>query len=187
MNSLRGCLGLTLVPLAFLGGCMGSLRPAWKWIERGHIQVVGERDERQFPVLAQTDDGEYVAIRVYELADAPVTLVASLDDLPLAKVNQDLRNSIDAGGDHEYFRVERQPSGRLLASLEEPTTHDAKLQGWYEIDKGAVRPQRVLHYGPGLAFEVMPWILAAGIAAAAAATFVIAKLTSRGGQASGVP
>jgi hypothetical protein len=96
-------------------------------------------------------------------------------------INRDLRSYIDDHQDlsrppYPYFKILKRENGAIDVTLIGPTRKDHKNQSWYRIQNGKITPQRWLSYGPGFAFEVMPYTLLAGLVSAVAANLVWRKL-----------
>jgi len=58
-------------------------------------------------------------------------------------------------------------------TLQVPTLHDSKVQGWYSVRSGQVIPDKMLSYGPGFAFVVIPLSLAAGVVSVLAFALIV--------------
>jgi len=92
-------------------------------------------------------------------------------------INKQLRDSISSAGSHEYFSILNQNGKQPLdISVEVPTAHDSKSKGWYRIESGQIIPQKILFYGPGFAFMVIPWTLGAGLLTSLSFIFITRKL-----------
>ena len=141
---------------------MVSLPLIWNWQERATIHPVTDSEKDFFPILARSNEGKYIVAR---FRDLPIgtTLVSSVSREDEEKINRDLCNSIGWSGYYRYFQVLADENGALHVSLEVPTTHDSKVKGWYTLKQGSITPQRIVRYGPGFAFIVMPWTLVAGL------------------------
>lgn len=152
---------LGLLPPIFLGSCYFSISPVWHWLERSAIHPVGEDEESFFPVLVRSDDGKYLAARSNDIPKGSkfVLSVARGDE---ERINRDLRASVGATGNYRFFQVLGEEGGATQVVLEEPTTRDRMLKGWYSLKAGTLTPQKILTYGPGFAFEVIPWSLMVG-------------------------
>jgi len=148
--------------MVFLGNCVSSLRPIWNWQERAAIHSVAQSEKKFFPVLARSADGKYLAAQLEDLPIGAV-LVYSVTREEEKKINRDLCDSIGWAGDYRYFRVLTEEEGTIQVSLEVPTTHDSKIKGWYVLKQGSIIPQRIVKYGPGFAFIVMPWTVLASL------------------------
>lgn len=156
---------------------MLSIRPIWEWRDRARIRPVREADKAYFPVLARTADGKYVAAPMGELpSGAILVLLVTRDEEE--KINRDLRNSIDGAGERRFFEVLSEEHEVVNVSLEVPTNRERKKKGWYAMKRGSIEPQKIVSYGPGFAFLVMPWTLLAGLGAVA-----VCRLVVRGGGA----
>jgi hypothetical protein len=115
-----------------------------------------------FPVLARAKDGSFVVKGLGDESN-PSDIVLKLEGVDLSRVNHDLGSSIGSKGSYEYFKVISNSGERNYASLEVPTLQESKHQSWYSLEKETIIPDRILMYGPGFAFVVMPWTLGAGL------------------------
>ena len=160
-------LWVLLTVLAFLGGCFASLRPIWSIEEKGWIKDVGVSIPGYFPLLGhgEKESGTYRVIYFRDLAGGrPVTQVSEAD---LDDINRQLDATVSSTpSKYPYFQILSRHGHSLDVSLEVPTVRDSRTKGWYRIDGGAITPQRIMTYGPGFAFVVMPFILLAGVISA---------------------
>ncbi|HEX3602227.1 MAG TPA: hypothetical protein VHU84_18885 [Lacipirellulaceae bacterium] len=163
MPRLPKWLFMFLLPIVFMGGCTASLRIVWRWLEPGHIHPVQDKDLDEFPVLVRDRLGKYSVDSLGKISMDNTIVTNNFDS---SAINRDLNRSIGGSGDHTYFQIVSQTPEATSISLEFPTLHDSKLQGWYDIRQGKVFPTKEMLYGPGFAFLVMPWSFAAGLVAA---------------------
>jgi hypothetical protein len=154
-------LFVLLVPLLFLGGCVSSLRPAWSLIERRWIRPVQEPDKPHFPVLVRGSDGIFAPATLGHMPPESVVVTSGLDE---PAINRDLNARIDSKGDYKFFQVLERTSDVTRVTLEVPTMKDSKLQSWYDIRGSEVLPQKIMRYGPGFAFFVIPPTALCGLA-----------------------
>jgi len=162
MFKLPTWLVLLLIPVVFFGSCTLSIVPIWSWHEYRSVRDVEADYTGGFPVLCQTEDGQYVVTRLgYVPADAAIVVAVNQDIEDDA--NRDLRASVGSPGEYRFFRILENQNGVVRVSLELPTNQDVRVKGWYSLENGQVVPERLLSYGPGMAFVVMPWTLLAGL------------------------
>ena len=165
-----------LTVLAFFGGCTASLRPIWFIAERRWIEPIVQGVPDDFPVLAHgtSDQSVYRVIRWQDISNSvPVTTINEIDE---GEINRQLRASISTKPSrYKYFRILDRAENRIDVSLEIPTFHESRTRSWYRIEDGVVLPQKMMTYGPGFAFVVLPFSLMAG----AAAVFLFRVVTKR--------
>ena len=166
-------LSLALVPVVFYGGCSASLRPIWEWQDRLATHAVTDAERHLVPVLAMLN-GKYVVRR--QGGEEGATVVTSVTRSDERKINRDLCDLIGWDGYYPWFQILDEKDGVVHVSLETPTLRDSKRKGWYSIQNGAITLERVLFYGPGFAFIVLPWAVAAGIACVVIFWLLIRKL-----------
>lgn len=133
-----------------------------------------------FPILAH-DSSDHTVYRVVKWLDlsnsAPVTAINEIDE---DKINRQLTASVSTRPSrYRYFRILKRVDNRLDVSLEIPTLQDARTRGWYRIENGVVLPQRIMAYGPGFAFVVMPFSIMAGVAAVFLFRFVTRRYRNK--------
>ena len=139
-------LNLFLLPLIFVGGCVGSTPFMWSWLENRYVVPVSDNEEH-FPVLVVDSSGSYAAEFLTDLPAGSEIVVHEFDE---SKINSDLNRSIERISNHRYFHVIKRSPNVTAVTLEYPTPNDSKLQGWYDIQQGKIVPTRILHYGPDL-------------------------------------
>ena len=163
-------LFLLLLPLLFFGGCVASIKPAWKWTERRWIRSVTESDRPNFPVLTRGSDGIFAPASLGHMPSGSVVVTSGLDD---PAINRDLSARIGLNRDHEFFRVLERSGDLTRVTLEVPTLRDSRIQSWYDVVGDQVVPRKIMRYGPGFAFAVIPVSAACGIAAVASFWLVV--------------
>ena len=151
-----------LLTAVFFGSCVLFLIPVWNLCERFAVHQITEPEKKNFPVLARSPDGKYVACRLSELPTG-VLPVTSISREKEQEINRNLCDSIGWNGYHRYFQVLTEENGLIQVSLEVPTLHDSKTVGWYAIQQGSIIPQRIVSYGPGFAFIAMFWTFIASL------------------------
>lgn len=154
-------LFLLLLPVLFLGGCFASLQPVWGWMERGWIRPASELDKSRFPVLVRGADGVFAPASLGAIPPDSLVVTSSLDN---PAINRDLNTMINSNADYKFFEVLDRTSDRTRVSLEVPTTRNTKLQTWYDIADNQIFPQKIMSYGSGFAFLVLPFTSACGLA-----------------------
>jgi hypothetical protein len=164
MIRLPAWLFIFLIPVMFLGGCTFSLPSIWKWKEKAVIQPVLESNKKWFPVLVRSASGKFGVGSLGDLPDGTqmVTVVRAEEE---SRINQDLCSSISRPDGYRYFQILSEHEGAIQVSVEVPTQKDSMRKGWYSIRNGSITPERILSYGPGFAFLVIPWSFGAGIVA----------------------
>jgi hypothetical protein len=150
-----------LLPVLFLGGCGASIRPLWTWTERGWIHPVEYSEIAHFPVLVRSASSVYSVAPLRNIPSGRIVVTSDFDE---TAINKDLNASIGSTADHRFFQVLERTSDRTSVTLELPTRHDSKLQGWYDIRNGEVIPQEMMRYGPGFAFFIIPMSTGCGVA-----------------------
>ena len=180
MFRIRRWIYLLLLPLVFFGGCTSSLPFVWSWLERSEVREA-EAGEKRFPVLVVDALGRYSA---ETFADVPAGRSLVLGGFDEVATNRDLNQSIGGSGAYPYFRVISKTPATTTVSLEMPTLHDSRVKAGYEISAGAIRPTKILRYGPGFAFRAMPWSIGAGIVAVAIFAFVFRPKVVAAGDSS---
>jgi hypothetical protein len=154
-------LFLLIAAVLFLGGCVSSIRPVWSWVERGWIHLATESDKPHFPVLVRGADRVFALATLGDIPTGSAIVTNGFDD---PAINRDLNARISSKGDHKFFQVLGRTSNVTRVTLEVPTTRDSMLKTWYDIRDDQVIPQRIMRYGPGFAFLVIPLSTACGIA-----------------------
>ena len=155
-------LFILAISSVFLGSCTLSLRPVWSWIERGAIRPVKDDKVKYFPVLAHSPDGRYFVANLGDQSEEE-QFVKSIENINESMINRDLCKSIGWDGYYPYFQILSKSAGVFHVSLEMPTLRDSKRKGWYFIQDGKILPERILSYGPGFAFLVMPCTFLVGL------------------------
>ncbi|MES2697687.1 MAG: hypothetical protein V4773_29760 [Verrucomicrobiota bacterium] len=112
------------------------------------------------PLLA-LKDGKYIVTGQSRAEGA--TVVTSVSRTDEKKINRDLCDQIGLKSDHAWFQVLEEKDGVTHVSLEAPTEGDSKRKGWYSLHRGEITLERIVYYGPGFAFLVLPWSIAAGV------------------------
>lgn len=161
MIRIQPWLFVLLLPVLFLGACWASARPVWRLLERGWIRAVKDSDRSYFPVLVYSAGSGY---SVASLGQIPPDSALVTTDFDQAAINKDLNALIASSDDYKFFQVLDRTSDVTSVTLEMPTRRDRKLQGWYDVHDGQVRPRKVMLYGPGFAFFVIPLTVACGVA-----------------------
>lgn len=152
-----------LLPVIFFGGCVSSVPPVWSWVERGRIREVQETDKARFPVLIRRADGIYSTAALGSIPTGSVLVTSGLDD---SAINRDLNARINLNTNYKHFKVLGRTADITHVTLEVPTMQDSKFQCWYDIRGGEVIPQKIVSYGPGFAFLVIPPTTLCGLALA---------------------
>ena len=150
-------LPIALTPIVFLGSCTASLGPIWEWQDAKMTHAVTEADRGNVPLLARKD-GKYVEHRQFE-GSTVVTVVNRADE---ALINRELSDSIGYKGEYRWFQVLEEKDGVMHVSLEAPYAKEGKRKGWYALHDGEITMERIVYYGPGFAFYVLPWTLGVG-------------------------
>ena len=153
-------LFVVLLPLLFFGGCVSSLRPVWSLIERGWIRPVKESDKPHFPVLVRGSDGTFAPATLGHMPSDSVAVTSGFDD---PAINRDLNARIGSKANYKFFQVLHRTPDVTRVTLEVPTMKDSKLQSWYDIRGSEIIPQKMMRYGPGFAFFVLPPSLLCGL------------------------
>lgn len=161
-----------LVPVMFLAGCALCLRPAWSLVERAYIRQVKTSDLSHFPVIARLPDSSYCWSK---LGDPVNNSVFVTNDFPEDAINRDLAVQAGWQNGYKYFHVLNHDAHTTSLSLEIPRRADGKYQAWYEVTDGRIVPKKVMVYGPGFAFTIIPPMALCGLAVA----FIFAKLVRR--------
>lgn len=144
-----------LVPIVFVAATIASLFPIWNGLERMKIHAVSEADRPLFPVLVQSIDHRYHVSTFGDILE-PSKLVTAISTNDQFKINEDLRRSIENSGSYQYFKILADENGQMTVEVEVPTIHDSVKKGWYSISAGRITPLRMVTYGPGFAFLVLP-------------------------------
>jgi len=160
MITLPSWLYNVLLVIVFSTICVVSIVPVVVCLEHLCIRSVTDRDKPFFPYLKVTSQGKFIAsVPSYPVSGAKlVTTVTKADE---EKINRDLNDSV-GGGSYRFFQVLSQESDLTQVSLEYPTVKDAKKRGWYSIRQGSVTPEKILSYGSGFAFLVLPLTIICG-------------------------
>jgi hypothetical protein len=156
-------LFLLLVPIFFLGGCVASVRPMWSILEKRWIRPVTDVDRSSFPILVRDQEAVFAAAMLDQVPSDSVAVTSGFDE---TSINKDLNARIANNGDFKFFRVLERTSDVTGVTLIFPTTADARIQSWYDIRGGVIIPQRIMSYGPGFAFVVIPPSVLCGLAVA---------------------
>ena len=155
-----------LTVLAFIGGCTASIRPIWSIAERRWIEPIEQVVPDYFPILAHSPSDQlvYLVVRWRDISNSvPVTAINKIDE---GEINKQLTASISTEPSrYKYFCILDRTENRIDVSLEIPSLQDSRTRSWYRIQNGVVLPQKIMTYGPGFAFVVIPFTLLAGIAA----------------------
>jgi hypothetical protein len=156
-------LYIALFPLVFFVTCTLAVGPAWDIQERQSIRLVKDVDSEIVPIVVKTNEGKFSIASLGDLGNAKsVKYVSAADE---KTINRDLCDSLGWNGrNYRFFQVLGHEGDTTQVSAEFPTVHDAKLKGWYSLRQGTLTPERILHYGPSFAMDVMPFTFAAGIA-----------------------
>jgi hypothetical protein len=155
---------VTLLSVVVLfGGCTIASVPLWEWQDRRATHPVKDSERSFFPLLA-IKDGKYVVTG--QRAAEGATVVTSISRRDEQKINRDLCGLLPFK-DYYYpwFTVLEEKDGVVRVSLEAPTGKESKRMGWYSLKEGVITMEQILYYGPGFAYIVLPWSMAAGIIA----------------------
>ncbi len=156
-------LFLLLLPLFFLGSCVASVRPMWSILEKRWIRPATDVHLSSFPILVQDQEALFAAAMLNQVPSNSVAVTSGFDE---TAINKDLNTLIANKGDFKFFRVLERTSDVTRVTLIFPTTADARIQSWYDVRGGEIIPQRIMSYGPGFAFVVIPPSVLCGLAVA---------------------
>lgn len=165
--------------MVFLTGFLFSIRPAWQVMEKWQTRAASLNSASYFYVVAKACDGteRFIIDRLGKdhvndcnfakqaSPDSPTSvLVTEFSPEDVNKINEDLSATVSQDGyKYEYFVVIKRGSDYTDVSLETPTKGDYWRKGWYRIESGQIRPQRICFYGPGWGLLMLPMMLAAGV------------------------
>lgn len=145
-----------MLPIVFLGGCTASIPLSWKTMEPLWIRNVSGHSLDYFFILTRSEKGE-IEETAYPQLTSSSNIVTPRSSSELDQINQSLWNLRFTGDfKHAYFKILEEDSSSMSVSLELPTLKDSMSKYWYRIEGGRAYPQKVLRYGPGFAFVVIP-------------------------------
>ncbi len=149
----------------FLACCLISLIPVWRGMEWFWIKDATSGDFDDFPVLVKSDEpNPKFRVGFTNHLNPAWTLVTIIDDNEIAMINRDLRSSISKKDfNYDFYKIVDRQNGYIDVSIEMPTLKNSKIKGWYRIQKDKIYSQKYLHYGPGFAIFVAPFILCFGL------------------------
>ena len=154
---------LLLLLLFFLGGFAASVPPLWSVLEKRWIRPATDVDRSSFPILVRDQEAVFAAAILNQVPSDSVAVTSGFDE---TAINKDLNTQIENKGDFKFFRVLERTSDVTRVTLIFPTTADARIQGWYDIRGGEIIPRKIMSYGPGFAFVVIPPSVLCGVAMA---------------------
>ncbi|MEO7345462.1 MAG: hypothetical protein ABIZ49_00410 [Opitutaceae bacterium] len=163
-------------PLIFFGGCALSVGPLWEWQELRATHPVRESEKDIFPLLA-LKNGKYIVTGQQTAEGAAI--VTSVSRPEEKKINRDLSDLVGQNHNYRWFRILEESGDVIRVSLEAPTGKESKRKGWYTLSHGLITPERIVYYGPGFAFFVMPWALGVGTTGVVIYYLLVRRLRSR--------
>jgi hypothetical protein len=190
MRGMRGRVVPVILPMAFLGSCVGFLSPAVRIADpMTHRPVVNPAYQPPFPVLVVAGDTAWVSMVEYPY-DVPAPPAGASYLVPIAKAREleGYIRSHDTTDEGRSWVLQAKDVSRGRQRIELVRVGDGFWGGVYDATSTTVVPQYRKITGPGFAFVFGPLAFALNLlswTAAWAAYTVIKRARTRAQKATG--